>query len=225
MTDLRQIEINIEAINEQHIACVLLLDTSGSMQGEPIKNLNQGIKEFKDQSMLDNLAKKRIDVATVAFNSTAQVIQEFVPLPQMNTPELEASGTTAMGAALNLAMDLIDKRKALYKELGTPYFRPWIFMITDGAPTDDYTAAAKKLVEWEEKKKVMFWAVGVPGYEVEVLKKITPRIIELQGINFVSIFEWLSSSMVAVSNSNIDDKLDVGKLPDEARVIPSEWLK
>ena len=223
MPDLKQFEFNVAAVNEPHIACVLLLDTSGSMQGEPIRNLNEGLLKFKDQSMLDELGKKRIDVATVTFNSDASIIQDFVPLPEMSTPALEASGQTAMGMGLNLAMDLIDRRKALYKEVGTPYFRPWIFMITDGEPTDEYMNAATRLKALETERKLMCWAVGVPGYNPSKLKQITERVIELKDINFISIFEWLSNSMTAVSHSNPGDKVPFGDLPSNAQVIPDNW--
>ncbi len=223
MSELKQFEFNVSAVNEQHIACVLLLDTSSSMAGEPIQNLNRGIAEFKSQSMLDELAMKRIDVAMVSFNSTAQVIQEFVPLPDMMTPNLEANGSTSMGQGLELAMDMLETRKALYKELGTPYFRPWIFMITDGAPTDDYRAAVERLKDLEAKRKIMCWAVGVPGYSPDILKTITQRVIELQDVNFLSVFQWLSNSVVAVSNSNLGDKVQYDSLPDNARVIPDNW--
>jgi uncharacterized protein YegL len=224
MSDLvRQFEFNVAAVNEPHIACVLLLDTSGSMAGAAIESLNIGLKAFKEQSMLDDLARKRIDVAIVTFNDAVQTIQNFCPLPEMTTPALEASGQTAMGAGLNYAMDLIDKRKALYKEVGTPYFRPWIFMITDGEPTDEYQTAAARLAELEEKRRVMCWAVGVPGYNPAKLKHITDRVIELSDVNFASMFEWLSNSMVAVSHSNIGDKVKYDALPENARVIPDNW--
>lgn len=96
-------------------------------------------------------------------------------------------------------------------------------MITDGAPTDEYLSAAQRLKELEEKKRVMCWAVGVPGYSASILKQITQRVIELEGVNFVSIFEWLSNSMVAVSNSNIGDKVKLEDLPVGSRAIPDSW--
>jgi uncharacterized protein YegL len=181
------------------------------------------LREFKEQSMLDELAKKRIDAALVTFSAEARLIQDFAPLPDMTTPTLEANGETAMGAGLNLAMDLLDRRKALYKEVGTPYFRPWIFMITDGAPTDDYLTAATRLKELEQRKKLMCWAIGVPGYSPAALKQITDRVIELNDVNFVSMFEWLSNSMVAVSHSKPGENIKYDDLPDNARVIPDSW--
>lgn len=223
MPELKQFAFNVAAVNEPHIACVLLLDVSGSMEGDPIANLNQGVRAFKNQSMLDELAKKRIDVALVTFSDTAQVIQDFTPLPETSSPSLEASGQTAMGAGLHLAMDLVEKRKGVYKEVGTPYYRPWIFMITDGEPTDDYVNAAARLKELEAGKKLMCWAVGVPGYNVDKLKGITQRVIELRDVDFVSIFEWLSNSMVSVSHSDIEDKVNFAELPDNSRIIPDSW--
>jgi uncharacterized protein YegL len=96
-------------------------------------------------------------------------------------------------------------------------------MITDGEPTDEYEAAAARLKDLETRKKIMCWAIGIPGYSPAALKQITDRVVEITDVNFVSMFEWLSNSMVAVSNSNVGDKVKFTDLPDNARVIPDSW--
>ena len=76
-------ESPIEAFNEPHLACVLLLDTSGSMSGEAVNSLNKAINDFKDQTAMDELAQKRVDIAIVEFNDTASPVQEFTPISRM----------------------------------------------------------------------------------------------------------------------------------------------
>ena len=180
----------IAAPGEPHMACVLLLDTSGSMYGDPIDSLNRAVNDFKEQTSMDELAQKRVDIAIVQFGSTASVVQDFTPLPQMAPVSLSASGSTSMGAGIQLAIDLVKERNRFYNDMGTPCFKPWIFMITDGAPTDDISAARQRIIEEENKGshgKLKFWAVGVPGYDESTLTSLTKRCIALNEANFKGI--------------------------------------
>jgi len=216
----------IAAPGEPHMACVLLLDTSSSMTGHPISSLNKAINTFKEQTSMDELAKKRVDIAIVEFNTNANVVQDFTPLSQMKPVSLEATGTTSMGEGINLAIDKVKERTRFYASMGTPCFKPWIFMITDGEPTDDVSDARLRIIDEESKGahgKLKFWAIGVPGYNPTVMTMLTKRCIALDEASFEGIFDWLSESMVAISVSRVDENPTLPKLPDDAQVIPSEW--
>ena len=119
---------------EPRCPCVLLLDTSGSMGGAPIDALNQGLKAFQTDIAKDQLAAKRVEVAVVTFDSEVKVVQDFVTADQFVPPTLTVQGLTHMGGGIHKALDLIQARKADYKKNGVAYYRPWIFLITDGAP-------------------------------------------------------------------------------------------
>ena len=216
----------IASPGEPHMACVLLLDTSSSMIGHPIESLNNAINDFKEQTSMDELAKKRVDVAIVEFNTHARVVQDFTPLFQMKPVTLVATGTTSMGEGINLAIDKVKERTRFYASMGTPCYKPWIFMITDGEPTDDVMIARQRILDEESKGahgKLKFWAVGVPGHNTTVLTTLTKRCIELNEASFGNLFDWLSESMVAISVSRVDDNPPLPKLPDDAQVIPSGW--
>lgn len=233
MPELRQTAFNevpgapMSSPNEPHMACVLLLDTSGSMYGEPIRRLNEAVSMFKEQTCMDELAKKRIDVAVIEFNDEARVVQDFVPLTQLQPVNLEAIGCTAMGKGINLAIDKVKERTHLYSTMGTPRLKPWIFMISDGAPTDDISAARERIIEEESKGsngRLKFWAIGVPGYSKEILTSLTKRCIALDEANFTGIFNWLSESMVRLSDSEPGGaEPQLPMLPANAQVIPSDW--
>lgn len=131
-----------------------------------------------------------------------------------------------MGAGINLAIDKVKERNRFYSDMGTPCYRPWIFMITDGAPTDDISAARQRILDEESKGahgKLKFWAVGVPGYNKDVLTSLTKRCIELNEANFKGIFDWLSESMVIISVSRVGENPALSNLPPDAHVIPTDW--
>ena len=212
--------------NEPHLACVLLLDTSGSMAGNPINSLNKAINDFKQQTSTDEYAKRRVDIAIIEFNSTARVIQEFTPLPMLAPVALTAGGCTAMGEAINLAIDKVKERNKFYDDMGTPCHKPWIFMITDGAPTDDISLARQRIAEEEAKGshgKLKFWAIGVPGYDVNTLTSLTKRCIALDEAKFEGIFNWFSKSMVTISVSRVGENPKLPDLDENSHVIPSVW--
>jgi uncharacterized protein YegL len=217
-------QMPLSAPNEPHVACVLLLDTSGSMHGQSINSLNKAVNDFKAQTELDELAQKRVDISIIEFNSKVNVVQDFVPLPRMEPVRLEANGMTSMGMAIDMAIDKIKERMRFYASMGTPNFPGHIFMITDGAPTDDITAVREKLrLEQEEKKKIKFFAIGVPGYDKDTLKSLTKRCIELENSNFEGIFNWISKSMVQVSVSRVGQNPQLPDLPEGSTVVPSDW--
>lgn len=219
-------EPRVAAPNEPHLACVLLLDTSGSMSGAPIESLNKGINNFIQQTAMDEMAQKRVDVAIVAFDDEPRVEMDFTPISQMEPVRLTTGGLTAMGAAINKAIDMVKERNRFYASLGTQCFKPWIFMITDGAPTDDITAAAQRIQEEENKGshgKLKFFALGVNGYDKETLFKLTKRVMELENTDFSGIFNWMSESMCAISVSRVGENVQLGNLPENARVVPCDW--
>ena len=196
----------LELISERHVACVFLLDTSGSMSDDDaIGQLNRGIRAFRDQTM-DAHTKACIDVAVITFGGDVNVVQDFCPASEMNVPTLDADGETPMGKALDLALDMIAEQKDRYNCYGTPYFRPWIFCITDGEPNDEYRQAAERLNQLERATKVLGYCTGVRGFNKEKMKEIfnPERIFELENCDFTSLFRFVSSSLASVRNSDPD---------------------
>ena len=197
---------------EPRCACILLLDISGSMQGAPIKALNQGLQTFKDELGKDPLARKRAEVAIVTFDSHVETIQDFVTADRFAPPALDARGLTHMGTAIHQALDMIQSRKAQYRANGVAYYRPWAFMITDGEPQGEpdeiVEQAAQRLKVDEADKHVAFFAVGVEKANMQRLSEIVVRTpVKLKGLNFVDMFLWLSASMQRVSHSRVDEQV------------------
>lgn len=209
-----------ESNPEPRCACVLLLDTSESMSGPPILELNSGLQEFKKALCDDGLAKKRVEVAIITFGGSVNVACDFTTAEQFSPPTLHTSGDTPMGSALNLALDKIEERKGVYKKSGVAYYRPWIFLVTDGYPNgnDGFDKAAERSRNHESNGKVAIFAVGVGGADTVVLSKVSTREpVKLNGLNFMEMFVWLSRSLQRVSHSRPGDEVPLQS--------PATWTK
>lgn len=192
---------------EPRCPCVLLLDNSGSMSGAPIAQLNAGLRQFQQDLASDPLAAKRVEVAIITFGPV-KVQQNFVTADMFAAPHLDVEGTTPLGEAIMEALDLVKLRKQQYQANGVAYYRPWIFLITDGAPTDTWAGAAKAVQAAEKAKALAFFPVGVDGADFNVLRQISPRTpIKLRGLAFKELFQWLSNSLSSVSKSKVGETL------------------
>jgi len=188
---------------EPRCACLLILDTSGSMQGQPIAELNAGLVTLKDELMADTMAVQRVEIAIVTFGPV-RVQSDFQSPDTWTPPHLQTTGDTPMGAAIEQGLQMLDSRKQIYRHSGITYYRPWVFLITDGAPTDSWRNAASLVYagDNDERKSFSFFAVGVEGANMEILAQISRREpLKLKGLRFRDLFAWLSSSLGGVSRS------------------------
>jgi len=204
---------------EPRCAVILLLDTSGSMQGDRIAQLNEGLQELDRALKADRLASLRVELAVIAFGGSVQVLeaweeggrtvafdarQVFTTVDHFRPPTLEARGETPMGEAVHRAIALLRDRKEIYKQNGVDYFRPWIFLITDGRPTDlEWESAAARIKEEQACKALFLYAVGVEGADLQTLARFSGECepLNLKGLAFRELFQWLSKSLSAVAHS------------------------
>ena len=187
---------------EPRCPCILLLDTSGSMQGRAIQQLNEGLQTFKDELMEDPLATKRVEISLVTFGPVMQR-DHFTTAVNFFPRYLQASGDTPLGEAISVGIELLKRRKQEYRDHGISYYKPWIILITDGAPTDNTTMAAMEVREGEAQKSFAFFAIGVEGANFDSLREISVREpLKLKGLMFKEFFQWLSASMKMVSSKN-----------------------
>ncbi len=186
---------------------MLVLDTSGSMSGKPITQLNAGYQALLNELLEDALASKRVELAVVTFGPV-RLVQDFETPDMIASTDLEVTGDTPMGEAIEFAIDLVHQRKDVYRQAGIAYYRPWIFVITDGAPTDSWKAAARAVKEGEASNAFSLFAVAVDGADMETLSQIAVREpIKLKGLRFAELFRWLSNSLKSVSRSKTTERV------------------
>ncbi len=191
---------------EQKCLCVLVLDVSGSMSGNRIDAVNQGIKKFQQELQANFVAAQRIEVAIVTFGSTVETIVQPKLSADFEMPKLKTAGSTKLVDGVRMAINIVEERKNWYKSTGQTYYRPWIMLVTDGEPDSDQDVAglSRELREKIDRKGFMFYAVGVEGYDHTKLSQIchplTPPM-PLKGLAFEEFFTWLSASITLVSQS------------------------
>lgn len=219
---------------EDRCAVLLVLDVSISMWGESIRQLNQGIQEFALQIKQDALTRLRVDIGIMTFGSKVDHLlltagknpdgtiatARFVNADAFTPPSLSVHGDTPLYEALIAAVDALERRKQQYRAANIGYYRPFILLITDGAPTDSdrRDRAVAAIHDGIQKKKFSVLAVGVEQADMRILQELTAGGLpaqRLKGLAFVELFRWLSSSLKSISS----DKPNTRK-----QLPPTMWI-
>lgn len=206
MNDMAIPDVELVDNNSQRTPCVLVLDGSGSMEGQPIRELNDGLKLLEQELKNDSLASVRVQLLVIRAggNDEADVLTEWCDAISFEAPSVAASGRTPLGAAMALALEKIAEQKHNYDANGIPCTRPWIMLISDGNPTDpDWQDVAMRCREAEAAKKVAIFPIGTAEADLDVLGQFaTKPALKLKGLQFKELFLWLSRSVSAASKAS-----------------------
>ncbi len=190
----------------------LVLDASGSMSGEPIKELNDGVRLFFDSIMEDEIARYSAEICIVTFSTQAKVELDFASIERQVIPNIKANGTTPMGKAVEISLDMLEQRKQEYSEVGVDYYQPWMVLMTDGKPTDNINKAVERTVKLIKNNKLTIFPIGIGDHaDMDILARFSPKRtpLKLKGLNFHDFFEWLSQSVSKVSQSTPGEVIEL----------------
>lgn len=204
----------------------LMLDTSGSMTGEPIEAVKNGVQVLISTLRQDPYALETAYLSVITFGSAAKQIVPLTELSMFQMPDIHASGTTALGEALTLLANKIDNEVTRTTVEVKGDWKPLIFLMTDGAPTDNWQ---KGLTEFQKRKVgiVVACAAG-QGADTKILKQITEIVVQLDTADSATIkafFKWVSASVSTGSQKVETNGIDVGGLnelpppPPEVNIV------
>jgi uncharacterized protein YegL len=202
----------------------LLLDTSGSMSGQPIESIRQGVKALLSDLRSDRQAMETAYLSVITFNSSAQQVCPLTELMAFQEPNLQASGTTSLGEALKVLGQCIDRevKKATAVQKGD--WKPLVFLMTDGQPTDSWEKAADQIKS--RKFNIIACAAGTDA-EPSVLKRITETVVQLNSLapdQLKAFFKWVTDSIKTTSQECAqvtgDEPINLPPPPPQIQIIP-----
>lgn len=202
----------------------LLLDCSGSMSGEPIESVRQGIKALLSDLRGDPLSIETAYLSVITFNSSAEQMCPLTELMAFKEPQLSASGTTALGEALTVLEEAIDRevKKSTPTQKGD--WKPLIFLMTDGMPTDSWEKPAERIKQ-KRPGNIIACAAG-PDADSSILKHIAEVVLELNNLQpdtLRAYFKWVSSSIKVTSISvaqKADAPISLPPPPPQIVIVP-----
>jgi uncharacterized protein YegL len=190
----------------------LVLDTSGSMSGEPIEAVKNGVQVLLSSLRSDPYALETVHLSVISFGSDAQQIVPLVELMAFQPPDLHASGATSLGAALRVTAERIDAEVQKTTADSKGDWKPLVFLMTDGRPTDDWQ---RELAQFKAAKTGMVVACAAgAAADTAILRQITDSVVQLDTTDSSAIrafFKWVSAS-VSVGSQKVDGGAEVKKL-------------
>jgi uncharacterized protein YegL len=220
------VQVRPTASPNPRLACLLVLDRSGSMDGDKIAQLNGGTKQFAKTLKADKMSAADIEVAALAVGggpgsgNGVEVLNDFTPAAVWKPPVLQAAGDTPLGRGMLTGLSLLHRRHGVYREHDLLYHPPTMVLITDGgenASQEEFARAGEIIRELERREAIRFYPIGVDGADMDQLATLSIRPpYKLRGLNFDRFFDWLARSVYKASQTvpgggfNLDDPADAG---------------
>ena len=205
-------EIEFAQNPEQRCPVILLCDISASME-HYVDEVNAGLRSFQRVVSRDAVAAERVELAVLAFSDEVEISHGFALMRNFVPPTLMCKNLTDTALAVETAIDLLRARKEEYRRNGIPYYRPWLFLISDGLPTSSAEALYKaqaKLTGALHDNELVWFPIGLDHESVEALNDnlVTGTQAKmLRHDRWGEFFIWLSNSVGIMSRSAPGDRI------------------
>lgn len=181
----------------------LLIDCSGSMRGERIEAVKQGIRSLVAELKSDPQALETAYLSVITFSNTAKQVEKLTELMLFQEPEFVTAGATMFGRALELLIECINTEVRKSTETQKGDWKPLVFILTDGAPSDvlDFKRCAE-ILKTMPIANIVACAAGADA-KTEYLKMITDNVFMMNSLSagdMAKFFAWVSSSIKMTSN-------------------------
>ncbi|MDR5745052.1 VWA domain-containing protein [Caballeronia sp. LZ029] len=203
----------------------ILLDTSGSMRGEPILSVNVGMQAMIGALRQDPFALESVHVSIITFDIEAREYLPLTPLDQVSLGEITApdAGATFMGAALELLIERVNRDVKRTTAASKGDWRPLLFVMTDGSPSDLHAfRQAVPVIKSRNFGSIIACAAG-PKAKQDVLRELTDRVVLLDTMDasaFSAFFQWVSASVSAGSSSaGMSGQVSLPPPPPEVQLV------
>ncbi len=204
---------------EERCPILLCLDRSGSMSGKPIEELAAAVTQFSQDLKEDPMVAAKVDIGVITFNEVVQW-SDFVNSSEFSPPQLHAEGGTNISFAMQVSLDMCERRKDIYRENGISYHRPWVILITDGYPDHDEPEKIQelqhRLKSAEENRRAAAFTIACGDNSQELARWLTDNITppnrpakRTREANFKELFKWLSNSQIALSKSSPGNRVEL----------------
>jgi uncharacterized protein YegL len=210
----------------QRVPCVVVMDCSYSMDGRPIESLNEGLKQFEQELKADDKARRSARVMLIRVGGFEGDVNEvgirvpFQDVDSFSAPTEVASGSTPLGEGVLLGLKMIEEEKLHLRSQGLNYHRPWLFVMSDGAPSDIgiWEVACDEARKAASAKKVSVFPIAVDGGNTSELQKLTNRsVVKMNSVKFSEFFVWLSRSISGASGDTAENPAMAQGFEDWAR--------
>ena len=152
--------LNATGVSRKSLVIFFLIDTSGSMKGTKMGELNTVMEELIPEIRRVGEADTDVKVAVLTFSSRVMwMYSEPIAIEDFEWTRLRADGVTSMGAAFKELSIRMSRNSFLNSP--TLSFAPVIFLMTDGYPSDDYKAGLEALQKNTWYKYGLKTALGI----------------------------------------------------------------
>jgi uncharacterized protein YegL len=214
----------------QRVPVVMVMDNSYSMRGKPIAELNAALADMQEYLRHDVELSSKAEICLITFGHNGVTawrgtepappgVSPFVPASHFEVPRLQAGGVTPITEALELAIRLIGEEKRELRRRNLSYYRPVVWCVTDGeptdhsgAPSDDWQRLPEVIAHEEREKRFAFFAASVGNISPhgdEVLRALAPGShYKLEGFEFALVLQLVSASAESAAH---DDPIEAIK--------------